>query len=259
MVYKTIDTHEAIGLFDDLMQPNSQTRILRLLGDSKLGKSHLLTKVFPMLAQQNSRARCVILDLQSHFISEVPDILHAICGMLGGNSCDSYYASHQAWTNRPKVDIDHLNAVFSSVTISVKEPTLHEIRQRDRDLTTQFVRDMSRLTDVLLLFDSVDRATEYIQNWLMYSLLIQLSSLAHVRVVVAGRSLPEAHGSYLALCRSYRLVPVTDVVEYIAYCRSLQATLSEQSIRDFAKAFDYTPGVFVDFVLPHFVPRSAHG
>ncbi len=257
MLYKTINTREAIEQFRDLMRPDSQTRILRLLGDAKLGKSHLLTKVFPMLAKQESQARWAILDLRNPS-DEVPDILHTACGQLDGKSCHGYYTAHQAWTNRPKVDIDHLHAYFSSVTVSVKDRP-DETRQRDRDLTTQFVHDMSQLADTLLFFDSVDMAPEYMQTWLMNSLLIQLSSLAHVRVVVAGRSLPEAHGSYVALCRSYQLLPVTEAEEYIAYCHSLHATLSEQSIRDFAEVFDYTPGIFVEHVLPKFMPRSAHG
>ncbi len=247
MLYKTINTGEAIGLFGDLMRPDSQTRILRLLGDTKLGKSHLLTKVFPMLAQQKSLAHWVVLDLRNSS-DEVPDILHLACSQIGPQGCSNYETADQTWTNRPKVDINRLFAIFSSVSVSAKDSP-GKTRQRDRYLTTQFVRDMGKLTNILLLFDSVDRATEYMQMWLMNSLLIQLSSLAHVRVVVAGSSLPEAHVSYVALCRSYRLLPVTEAEEYINFCQSMNIPLSEQSIRDIAYILNHSPGLFAEFVV----------
>jgi hypothetical protein len=69
--------------------------------------------------------------------------------------------------------------------------------------------------------------------------------------VVAGRWVPEPHGSYAALTRSYELQPVREIHEYISYCRQIGAALGEQSIRDLALAFDYVPGSFAD-VMPKF-------
>ena len=99
--------------------------------------------------------------------------------------------------------------------------------------------------------------------WLKDVLLVAISRLDHIRIVVAGRSLFEAHGSYRALSRCYPfLCPVTDIEAYITYCQRIKAQIVEQSIDDLAFACDYAPGTFVDMVLPRFVPqriRIGHG
>src|SRR6266849_3016968 len=249
-----INTQEAISLFHQHMQSKNQWHVLRLVGEAKMGKSHLLSKVFPILARQDYHARCALLDLRNP-THTVPDILHFTCGQLGGQTYDSYYAAYREWLNRPKkVGVQQLIALFSRITIAVKDSS-SDIHQRDLHLTTQFVKDLSNLDDqpILLLFDTVNKADEYIQIWLMDTLLVQLSQLAHVRVVVAGRSVPEASNSYATSCQSYQLSPVTEVDAYIDYCQNANLTLSEQSIRDFARAFRYTPGIFVEYVLPNFV------
>ena len=245
----TIDTNEAINLFHQIMQ--SQIRFLRLIGDAKMGKSHLLTKVFPDLVRQQYHALFALLDLRNR-LHTVPDILHMACYQLGIKHFEEYLAVHRELSNRPRVEAQGITTLFSSVKITGKDGP-DEAQARDRDLTTQFVKDLSKLNEVLLLIDSVNEATESMQTWLMETLLVAVSQLPHVKVIVAGRSLPGAHGSYNLLCKSYRLQAVTEIEEYIIYCQKLHTTLGEQSIRDFAYACDYIPGMFVDLVYPKFM------
>lgn len=89
----------------------------------------------------------------------------------------------------------------------------------------------------------------------MGMLLIPLSRLGHLRVVLAGRSLPQAHGSYRVLCQDYQLQPVKDMEAYVEYCKNSNLTLTEQSISVLAQAFDYIPGLFAE-VLPKFIHRG---
>jgi hypothetical protein len=187
----------------------------------------------------------------------VPDFLHSACGQLGSQNYTSYYTAYQDWLSRPKtVGILKLLALFSHINISLKDSD-SDLHQRDLHLTTHFVKDLIKLdaTPVLFLFDSVNEATEYIQSWLMNTLLVQLSPLPHIRIVVAGCSLPEACGNYTACCQSYRLQPITEVEAYLEYCHTANLTLSDQSIRDFAHAFSYTPGLFIDYAAPNFAPQ----
>ena len=127
-----------------------------------------------------------------------------------------------------------------------------------RRLVGQFVADLGCSTDapIVLFFDSVNEASSTVCDWLMDTLLVQLSRLRHVRVVVAGRTLPEASGSYATICCSHQLTPVEEDEVFIIYCQLVGADLIEQSIRDFARAFDYKPGLFVDYVFPKFVARK---
>lgn len=239
--YKMINTKEAVNLFHHFMLPNSSVRVLRIVGKGKMGKSHLLTKVFPVLARRHYQAHCVILDLRNP-VYTVPDVLQIASNQLGSQVRDSYSTAYEAWMNHP---------------IS-PDTNIKDINYKSLYLTSHLVQALGKLEDRLLLlfFDSVDNATKRMQTWLMDILLAQLSPLCHVRVVLVGRSLPKANASYATSCCTYQLFPITDEQAFVDYCQSIKANLAEQSIRDFAYACDYIPGVFTDLVLPKFVPQE---
>jgi len=255
---KTINREESIELFRRLMRPESDFRVLRLLGEAKLGKSHLVTKIFPSIARQDYRVPCAVLDLKSS-AQTTSDILHTACSLLGSDLAFSgYYEAYQGWVGRPQLQLSGLQAILSVVRIqSSGEPSRGE--KAAHHLTARFVEDLRCQTGtlVLLLFDSVDSANEATKDWLMDTFLVQLSTLSHVRVVVAGRAVPEASGSYAAMCHSYQLLPIDDEEAYVTYCHEVDLQLAEQSIRDFARACDYRPGMFVDFVVPKFARRGS--
>lgn len=257
MHHETINYQETLDLFHEFMGADSPFRVLRLLGDAKMGKSHLLTKVFPVLAKQVYQARCAIIDLRGR-TQGVPDFLHLACSQFGSDVLfRTYYAAHRELLNRPRVELNRVQAFFSLFNVSAKV-NVDDSREVVRHLTRHFITDLSNLDDdvlMLLIFDTVDGATEATQNWLMDTLLVGLASLDHLRVIVGGRSVPEASGSYAVRCCSHELLPVEEEEEYIGFCRRIGAELEEQSIRDFARAFGYKPGLFADFVLPTFVRR----
>lgn len=258
--HQTIDRQEIINLFHQLMQPNSQLRLLHVLGNAKLGKTHLVTKVFPKLAREMYRSHYAVLDLRNQ-TQTITDILHAICGLLNPDiPFRAYNTAHQEWISRPKVNVVGLQALLSFVQVK-SESEADDRRKMIRHLITQFVTDLRNITDtpLLLLFDQVDDANEITRSWLLDTLLVQLVPLAHLRVVVAGRSIPEPSSSYSANCQSYELQPVWEEEAYIEYCRQIGVDLEENTIRDFARAFDYKPGQFAD-VMPKFLTReTAHG
>lgn len=216
-----------------------------------MGKSHLLTKVFPTLLQQDYQVPFALVDL-SHLLQSIPDILNQVCFQLDEERFTGFYKADQQWSNQPKVDVRGLTAAFSKVDIFAKD-NAEGNHDRARILTIEFTRDLRKVNMplVVLLFDSFDRASEKIQNWLTEMLLIPLSRLGYIRVVIAGRLLPEAHGSYRAFCQDFHLQPVRDVKAYFEYCQSTYPTLSERDVSVLAHAFDYIPG-FVAETLPKF-------
>lgn len=261
MTHHTIDCEPAIRLFDEMMQAAPTHRMLRLWGEAKMGKSHLLTKVFPGLAQQTYQTSCSVVDLRSSNVT-VPDILHQTCAQLGGEGrFPAYYREYEAWLNlSPVVQVKGLQALFSSLSIRAAEPE-GEARRVERQLTSKFGADLAGLAPqaLLLMFDAVEQSAPSIQNWLMDELLVSVMPLAHVRVVVAGRTIPAAAGSYTTRCRSYELTAVQDEAAYVSYCRQLQLNIEEPLIKGFAHLLDYKPGLFVDMVLPKYGPkRAAH-
>jgi len=75
-----LDRTQPVGIFEQLLDRDHPCRFMRLSGAAKMGKSHLLTKVFPALAQQQG-ARCVIMDMRGS--QTVIDWLYHICIQLG--------------------------------------------------------------------------------------------------------------------------------------------------------------------------------
>lgn len=248
-----IDREEAVTCFRQMLESATPPRILRLLGEAKMGKTYLLTKVFRLLGEQHS-VRCAVLDLrnpQQNIIFH----LHNACSQIGHNHFSRFDQAYADWRDRPQIQMNGLRAVFAYISAhsSIKDG---DTEQFILHLTRCFVDDLRKLNDriVVLIFDQVDDAALATQLWLMETLLVQLQTLDHVRVVVGGRKVPEALGSYALICQSHELKPVREETAYIGYCRAVGARLEEQSIRDFAKAFDYIPGAFAEIILTRFVP-----
>lgn len=252
MVHETIDSDEVIGLFRQLMDTSNTARVLYIAGKTKLGKSHLLTKVFPVLARQDYQARHAIIDLRNPMCT-ISDILSLTSNQLDSKRSTNYQDAYQIWLNKPKVEMKDVFLLLSSLTVSAK-PVHDDLQQRDHHLTIEFIKDLEAYDDqlLLLLVDHIDHAAEKIQSWLINTFLVRISRLKHIRAVIAGRSIPEPHGTYAASCLHSQLHPVTDEDAYINYCRRLNVTLVEQSVRDIARMLDYQPGMFVDYVLPKF-------
>ena len=217
-----------------------------------MGKSHLLAKVFPSIVEQDDQARHVILDMRNRMYA-VPDILGMACDFLGLEHFDFYSAASSEWKSRPQRETQR-----SQSNQGTEQNISRYTQARDRDLTLKFVRDLSKLDDKLLLFllDSVNNANKYVQSWLSNTFLPYVSQTVHVRTVVAGRSLPSVHSSYALCCEDYQLEAIKNVEDYVNYCRGLNAQLEEQSIRDFAYACDYVPGMFVELVYPKFIKEK---
>lgn len=256
MIDEMIDREDAVEVFHRLMQVGGNLRILRLEGEAKMGKTHLMTHVYPHLAQQEYGAHCVLLDLRT--LGKTPlDLLHDVCDLGGGkNAFPCYYTVYQSWMNLPRVQVVGFKALLSRM--DVRSPDRDDETQRIiRSLLSELVTDLGKSKKpTLLLFDAVEQANEPLQRWLTDTFLVRLSLLSHVRVVVAGRSVPEPCASYRDRCQTCKLQPVRDEDAYISYCRSRGWSLVEQSIRDIAKMLDYKPGMFVDYVLPKFGPQD---
>ena len=250
-----IDRSDAVQLFRELLHSDTRERFLRLLGGPKMGKSHLLTNVFPRIAEE-AGFDCVVLDLRNSQITIV-EHLHNIRSRLGPERFVRLDAAYVEWISRPQIQAEGIQAILSFITMRSRSDKADTERMVPH-FTNCFVDDLSDIDDrpVVLIFDAVERASVEMQQWLMDSLLVQLHPLSHVHVVVGGRTVLEPSGSYHPICKSFELIPVEDEEEYIRYCREIGAELVEQSIRDIAKALNYVPGIFVDSI-ESFLPGDA--
>lgn len=251
-----IDRIDAIELFRALLDPDTPERFLRLLGDPKMGKTHLLTRVLPRIAEAQGMA-WVVDDLRNPQMIVVEHLLN-MRSKLGRDRFQHFDDAYQEWINRPQIEIKGFQAFFSMISMRSRSPEEDDAARMIPHFTERFVTDLHAAGErpVLLIFDAVEQADETVQDWLMDKLLVQLQPLPHIYVVVGGRSIPDPAGSYGPICRSFELRPVEQEEEYIRYCRAVGANVVEQSVRDIAKVLDYVPGAFADAVA-NFIPESA--
>ena len=244
----TIDHRHVMDAFHALLDPGGAVRVLRVLGEAKLGKSHLLTKVLPALAAA-AGAGTTVCDLRSPSQGPIDHLLYLRQALydLAWPRFDPIYADYR---QRPQSAGADLNAILAAMAQRGQEE--REAARWATPLTQAFVADLRAGGQPrVLVFDSVEQAAGATQAWLMDVLLAQLASAPTVRVAVGGRQLPEAPGSYAACCRSCALHPVVEEKHYVDYCRTVQArSLPEDHIPTLMRALGFSPGAFAEAIVP---------
>ncbi|MDF5727531.1 MAG: hypothetical protein PUP92_05705 [Rhizonema sp. PD38] len=248
MTHTTINAHSIIKQFHDFMKLDSSIRILRLTGKPKMGKTYLLTKVFPEeLCQHHQDYYWTVLDCKTQ---KIIDILQTIYFSLISQNLNlpNYSAAYKEWNNaKPVVNIS--KSTFISTDVNITANRTDDIWHMARDLTEKLFSDLNQVRGkkLLLLLDAVDGDSDT-QKWLMETFLVQLIHIKHLRFVVAGRSLPEASSNYVAYCWNYELREVEEKEEYISYCKRLGYQLEEDKIEVIAQCSAYIPGQFSDIL-----------
>ncbi|WP_229495808.1 hypothetical protein [Nostoc mirabile] len=246
MTHITINAHSIIKQFHDFMKPDSDIRVLRLTGKPKMGKTYLLTKVFPEeLRQHHQDYYSTVLDCN---IQKIIGILeHIYFDLLSQNlTLPKFSAAYQEWNNaKPVVDISKTTLIGTHVNITANRTD--DIWHMAKNLTEKLFIDLNNVRGkkLLILVDAVDNDSDT-QKWLMETFLVQLIHIKHLRFVVAGRSLPEASSNYLAYCCDCELKKVEEKEEYISYSKKLGFQIEEKIIEAFAQGSGYTPGIFHD-------------
>ncbi len=231
---ETINAHHIIELFRNIINPDSYHRILFVEGEEKIGKTHLVTKVFPILSHHDYDYSCVVVDLRNKFQSTC-DILSQISAQLRINiNLEDFNFAYEEWIRNPSISKD-----WSTY------------------LTTKLVSGLQRENQkrILVVFDQLDDANEEIQRWLREALLVQLFLLQNIRIVVSGRHVLSPSSAYHHVSQIYKLELIEDQDEYINYCRRLGVgdELADQSIRDFARFVGYRPGLFAELLWATFI------
>ena len=249
----TINRSECILLFQQLLDPNAHHRFLHVTGGPKMGKSHLLMKLFPAMAAAHN-ARCAALDLRGQ---TAIDLLNSACALLGYElTFPRFEDAYQHWSSQPRAQVANMEELLS--TIGAQRLEQDEQQRILPRLTRAFAADLHHINDrpLVLIFDRVEEASPELQRWLMDMLLVQLGTLPHVCLVAGGRTLPDPAGSYAALCLCHTLESVQDEAEYKRFCRAVQAAVPEESIGVLAQAFSYSPGMFAETIATQFMAKG---
>src|SRR5215216_5999463 len=162
----TIDREEAIIHFRQLLELESPLRILRLVGAPKMGKTHLLTKVFRRIAEQQA-AHCTVIDLRNPQ-QTITTHLHNTCSQIGYCHFPTFDRAYTEWLNRPQIQITGLRAIFANFSVRASSESFNTDHVIPH-LTRCFVSDLQKLNAriVVLIFDQMDNVAPETQAWLM--------------------------------------------------------------------------------------------
>ena len=246
MAKPTIDHGDAVDLFRRLLAGDSPHRLLRLTGDAKMGKSHLLRHVFVEIAGEEG-VPSVLLDLREATKS-VRDLLAEIeRGLRDHLDCSGYQRAERDSLTPGSISIKRTVFFKSRVKVS----TAGDAWDIARLLTVQLAIDLGEADRLaVVLVDAAEQASTTTQQWLSQTLLPELCRLPQLRVVVAGRTLPEPSSSYAPHCMNHRLDKVEDPQAYVVFCRDAGIPCPPAFIPEFARVLQFTPGLFVELVVP---------
>jgi hypothetical protein len=247
----TINRRECITLFETIVQRNSQKRILLIKGEEGMGKTHLLASVFKVIAENVYHAHCINIDLKLDG-QTIYSIIANARKDLGDKGFFLYHIKSLVRRRNPnQIVMDNIYMVDSQLTASIIDDSIALNYQRQiLDQTTFLMRDISRLSKQVLVFfidnANVKAVSKETLEWLVNTFLKQLSKESHVRIVMAGSSLPEVHLGYLSLCESCDLSEVRELEAYMTYCENAPIKFGEEAIEAIAIISDHRPGFFVN-------------
>lgn len=240
-----IDRILAVQRFTEMLDSSNKKRILRIIGAENMGKSRLMRE-FRKLSHEKWKGNCALIDLRSKFQS-YSDIVFQITQQIPSIEYDNFLETQQQILSSSKVEIKGANLLLSTISVSMPEQKRNSddeyIRQK---ITSSFCRDLySAKLDcpTVLLFDTFDGAGSNVQNWLNEQFILAILQIPNIYLVLAGRYLPDLSNTWLDVCETYTLLPVT-LADHISYCDRLGVDASIEVIEAFHKAFDGVPGLF---------------
>jgi hypothetical protein len=244
----TIDRGEAMECFDAMMAANPDYTVLCLSGASKMGKTHVITRVFPT-AVVRENARQATVDLRSAVLT-VEDVLTIVAERLTREPT-AWQRFHQAQSkSMAPVSVNILHSKLRDTSLDITNASENTPAQWDRYVTGQFIEDLALLHDrtAVLCFDNIDAATELLGQWFKDVFLTRLSALPHVRVVVTCSGTPCFPSTYADCVRVHPLLPIQDRAHFITYGRAACLNYSDGEIEVAITIARNIPGTFAEFL-----------
>ncbi len=170
-----IDRVDVMEMFHYFMEASDPVRVLRITGDTKMGKSRLLRE-FMKIGRDNYNATCILLDLRSMLQSH-DDIMYDVVQTIGFDYFLDYQKIYDVIYNHSTVEVSKVQQWFS--TMSIKSD-IDRSEYRIKRLLAAFLGDLRRFArdnKLILMFDAFDAASEEVQRWVNEKLI---SSLCHV-------------------------------------------------------------------------------
>lgn len=190
-------------LFADLLDSKSAKRILLFFGESGTGKSTLLRSLIEKIP---TRTKCVPIELRGAAVG-VAEIFYRLAGHLDWSQLSNF--SIRLLSMQPEavtaIDRNRLVGIKNRINVSLYSQGLIDRAERIAALTEALFEDIDSLGQlVLLTFDTFDNASTEASEWLAGPFLERVARANNVRVVIAGKFVPNDNNIEWGYCCDVR-------------------------------------------------------
>jgi hypothetical protein len=186
------DYQEQRDAFTALLQPACQANVLLFSGDSGSGKT---TLVNVCLDDVPDHVTTVPIDLRGS-ANTVPEIFRRLGARLGWDHLPTF-AAHIATLREipvPALDIDRnwLLGIGNHIQVALQVQSPTDREERRAALTAALFTDLQhRAAPLLVAFDTYEKATPEVKDWITGPFLASVAETAALRVLVAGQRVPD--------------------------------------------------------------------
>jgi hypothetical protein len=203
------DYTEEIELFEQLLQPEGDMRILLFHGASGMGKTALIEAC---LDRVPDTVRYVPIELRGSAVT-MPEIFQRVGGHVGWDHLHHFSSQVAAFWGTPEVVIDKnwLIGINNRINAVLKAENPSEVAERNALLTEAWYTDLQELEHLFLLaMDTYEAATEEVKQWISGPLLARTARPGKLRVLVAGQSVPDPGIEWRRHCETRQLYGVRE-------------------------------------------------
>jgi len=240
-----VDREREDALFQRMIRGEGQSHVLLIQAPSGMGKSFLLKKWW----DECQGVLCGRVNLKSMSYSAI-EILGELCQQLGPHLFDHFYTKCEEFCRMAGVHIERATLFNSPIDATLGTADSEQRQLRRQILTDAFFADLSHQDvgpskTVLLLFDTFERASPDVKDWISGLFLTRTYRCRWLVVVIAGQEVPQLDVDWSDLCMRVSLTHLSkdNMREYV---RRLQLNLEEAVIE---AIYDITDGRPYDVAL----------
>ena len=218
--------------FVALLQRNCHHRILLFHGESGSGKTTLLNSC---LEQIPTSIPHVEIQLRNSMVG-MAEVFYRTSHVLTWDRLLNFTERLATLEGMPKVQIDHnwLMGINNRIRVVLGGENLADRDQRRTALTDAWFDDAAMLQGlILMVFDTYEQAATEVQDWISGPFLARVAQTDSVRVVVAGRTVPEKNNIEWGHCCDFHdLYGVVEAQHWLPIVQAMKRRIAVENPKD---------------------------
>ena len=217
-----VNRETEIDRFHMMLQGESQFHTMLIQAEAGMGKSSLLRKFWTLAEKEKICRARVDFKRMSHTVVEV---LGDLCHDIGREQFNLFHSCCKefARVSGINIDIGHSSLTNTQIDASMSKMLPEQRKAQRQILTDAFFEDLDAIHNrrnepLLLIFDTHEKATDEVQEWLTGQFLARLRRYPWLLTVIAGQSIPYLDSSWAqdwCMEHSLKALDLEHVREYL--------------------------------------------